>query len=157
MPFIRKHGAYITPQKIKDIIANPDNMIKLLQALKEEQQKRKQLEQKIEEEKPYVTYAKQVELCENALQIGEWVKSISRTYDVIISRNKAFKWLRQNGYLNTKNVPYQSWINLGYVEYYVRPVTLDNEVKIEAGTTYITPKGQIALTEKIVEYFRKEV
>lgn len=44
IPTIRRHGAYATPVTIESIIADPDTGIRLLQALKEEQEKRKALE-----------------------------------------------------------------------------------------------------------------
>jgi prophage antirepressor-like protein len=43
LPSIRKHGAYATPATIESIINNPDFGIRLLQSLKEEQEKNKTL------------------------------------------------------------------------------------------------------------------
>lgn len=44
IPSIRKHGAYMTPETIEAAILNPDTIIKIATALKEEQEKRKALE-----------------------------------------------------------------------------------------------------------------
>lgn len=44
LPSIRKHGAYMTPATIEQMIATPEFGIKLLSALQEEQEKRRQLE-----------------------------------------------------------------------------------------------------------------
>lgn len=44
VPSIRKHGAYMTPETLEAAILNPDTMIKLCTALKEEQDKCKALE-----------------------------------------------------------------------------------------------------------------
>ena len=44
IPSIRKHGAYMTPETLEAAILNPDTLIKLCIALKEEQDKRKALE-----------------------------------------------------------------------------------------------------------------
>jgi prophage pi1 protein 08 len=44
IPSIRKHGAYLTPETLEAAILNPDTMIRLCTALKEEQDKRKALE-----------------------------------------------------------------------------------------------------------------
>lgn len=41
---IRKHGAYMTPETLEAAILNPDTMIKLCTALKDEQDKRRALE-----------------------------------------------------------------------------------------------------------------
>lgn len=44
LPTIHKHGAYLTPETLENAILNPDTMIKLCTALKDEQDKRKALE-----------------------------------------------------------------------------------------------------------------
>ena len=44
LPSIRKTGAYMTPETLQDCLSNPDTMIEILQTLKNEQEKRKQLE-----------------------------------------------------------------------------------------------------------------
>ena len=44
LPSIRKHGAYLTPETLEAAILNPDTMIRLCTALKDEQDKRKALE-----------------------------------------------------------------------------------------------------------------
>ena len=44
LPSIRKHGAYMTPEKLKEVILNPDTMIELCIALKDEQDKNKALQ-----------------------------------------------------------------------------------------------------------------
>ena len=44
LPSIRKHGAYMSPATIEKLISDPDTIIQLATALKEEQEKRKALE-----------------------------------------------------------------------------------------------------------------
>lgn len=44
LPAIRKHGAYMTPEKIEEVLLNPDTLIKLAQRLKEETAARKNAE-----------------------------------------------------------------------------------------------------------------
>lgn len=44
LPTIRKHGAYMTQETIEQAILNPDTLIKLATALKDEQNKNKQLQ-----------------------------------------------------------------------------------------------------------------
>ena len=43
IPSIRKHGAYMTPEKLREVILNPDVMIEVCMNLKAEQEKNKQL------------------------------------------------------------------------------------------------------------------
>ena len=44
LPSIRKHGAYMTAEKLEEVILNPDMMIKLCTALKEEKDRNKELQ-----------------------------------------------------------------------------------------------------------------
>ncbi len=44
LPSIRKHGAYMTPETLEAALLNPDAIIKIATALKEERDKRKALE-----------------------------------------------------------------------------------------------------------------
>lgn len=44
LPSIRKHGGYLTPQKMEEALLNPDVLIRLATDLKEEREKRIQAE-----------------------------------------------------------------------------------------------------------------
>lgn len=44
LPSIRKHGAYIGPETLEDMLTSPDLVIKLLTALKAEQEKNRSME-----------------------------------------------------------------------------------------------------------------
>jgi len=50
LPSIRKHGAYVTPSLIDQMLADPDMMIRLLTELKEERAKAAALADKVEEQ-----------------------------------------------------------------------------------------------------------
>lgn len=44
IPSIRKHGAYMTQEKLQEVLCNPDALFQIVSALKEESDKRKALE-----------------------------------------------------------------------------------------------------------------
>ena len=44
LPSIRRHGAYMTPEKLREAVLNPDTLIELCQQLKGEQEKNKHLQ-----------------------------------------------------------------------------------------------------------------
>lgn len=56
LPSIRKHGAYMTSVTIDKMIASPEFGIQLLTALKEEQDKRKELEGEVQVMQPKAEY-----------------------------------------------------------------------------------------------------
>lgn len=56
LPTIRKHGAYMTPEKIEEALLNPDTIINLAQQLKSEREGRLIAEQQVNELRPKATY-----------------------------------------------------------------------------------------------------
>lgn len=47
LPSIRKHGVYFTPEKIEEVLNDPDTIIRLATTLKEEKQKRAEAEKHV--------------------------------------------------------------------------------------------------------------
>ena len=58
IPSIRKHGAYMTPQTIEDLIMNPDSIIQLATTLKQEREKRVALEETVSVQQQQITEMK---------------------------------------------------------------------------------------------------
>lgn len=56
LPAIRKHGAYMTPDKIDEILSDPDTIIKLATQLKVEREGRLVAEQRVNELTPKASY-----------------------------------------------------------------------------------------------------
>ena len=56
LPTIRKHGAYLTPDKIEEVLLNPDTLINLATQLKQEREARLIAEQRVNELTPKATY-----------------------------------------------------------------------------------------------------
>lgn len=149
LPSIRKHGIYATPNTLDKMISSPDFGIKLLTALKEEQEKRKQLENKVEKDKPKVLFADAVETAKTSILVGELAKLL-RQNGVKIGQNRLFEWLRQNGYLIARaghdhNMPTQYSMERGLME--IKERTINNP----DGSTYITRTPKI--TGKGQRYF----
>lgn len=151
LPSIRKHGAYATSETIESIISNPDNGIKLLQALKAEQDKNKALEVENTELKPKALFADAVASSKNSILIGELSKIIKANgYD--IGQRRLFSWMRDNGYLmksgEAYNQPTQKSMDLGLME--IKKSTINNpDGSIRTTTTTkITGKGQVYFVNK---------
>lgn len=152
LPTIRKHGAYATPETIESIIANPDNGIRLLQALKEEQEKRKALEAQNEEMKPKALFAEAVSASKSSILIGDLAKIIKQNgHD--IGQKRLFEWLRDNGWLIKQkgaswNMPTQRSMEMGLFE--IKESTFQNpdgSVRITK-TPKVTGRGQVFFINK---------
>lgn len=158
LPSIRKHGGYLTPEKVEEALLNPDTLIRLATDLKEERQKRIEAEQVVETQKPKVLFADAVSTSDTSILIGQLAKLITQNGHNI-GQNRLFDWMRQNGYLGKSgqhyNEPTQYAMERGWFEVKERTVNNpDGSVRITR-TTKVTGKGQVYFINKFLD--RQEV
>lgn len=156
LPSIRKHGAYITTQKMEELMKNPETWIKLIQTLQQERQEKQKLQDQIEIDKPKVLFADAVATSESDVLIGELAK-ILKGNGIEIGQNRLFEKLRQDGFLIRRdgsdyNTPTQKAMNLGLFKLKETAIThSDGHITISK-TTKVTGKGQ----QYFVQYFMAE-
>lgn len=147
VPAIRKHGAYMTEATLEKALTSPDFLIQLATQLKDEQQKRLNLENQIKLDAPKVHFAEAVSTAKTSILIGDLAKILTQNgYET--GQKRLFEWLRTNGYLikqkgSSWNMPTQTAMEKGLFE--VKESTHqspDGSVKISK-TTKVTGKGQI--------------
>lgn len=147
IPSIRKHGAYMTPDKLEQVLLNPDTLMQLAQNLKDEQEKRKALEAQIESQKPAVLFTGAVETSKTSILIGELAKMLKQN-GINIGQNRLLAWMREKGYLIKRkgtdyNMPTQRSMDMGLFE--IKETTINNpdgSIKISK-TPKVTGKGQV--------------
>lgn len=158
LPSIRKHGAYMTENTLEEALTNPDFLIKLARELKEEQSKRKALEEEKRLNAPKVIFADAVSTSKTNILVGELAKILKQN-GVDTGQNRLFEWLRENGYLIKRkgtdyNMPTQRSIDLGLFDI-KESVHLDsNGVNVITKTPKVTGKGQQYFISK---FLNKEV
>lgn len=146
IPSIRKRGVYATPQAAEQMLKDPDVMIRALQELKAERQKRQQLEQKQKEDAPKVIFADAVAASQTSILVGDLAKLICQN-GVSIGQTRLFAWMRSNGFLMSRagasyNMPTQRAMESGLFE--VKESTFvhsDGRIGI-VKTPKVTGKGQ---------------
>ncbi|NJJ36743.1 transporter [Clostridioides difficile] len=75
LPTVREHGAYLTDDKIEEILSNPDTIIKLATDLKEKRAKIKKLEvEVIHKEDVIIGLVENISLAEKRQRINQIVK-----------------------------------------------------------------------------------
>lgn len=148
IPSIRKHGAYMTQEVIEKTLTNPDFIIQLATQLKDEREKRKLAEKKIEEQKPLVTFAETCIKSKDNILVRELAK-IAHEQGMDIGEKKLYKKLREWGMvLKHSTEPSQRHVNSGYFVVEEGNVNTAYGVKLTK-TTKVTPKGQIYIIEKL--------
>lgn len=154
LPSIRKHGTYMTEQTLEQALTNPDFLIQLATKLKDEQDKNRQLQGTIEEQKPKVIFADAVNASHTSILVGELAKLIKQN-GVDLGQKRLFEWLRNKGYLIKRkgcdwNMPSQKSLDMGLFE--IRESThsnADGSIKI-CKTPKVTGKGQLYFINKFL-------
>ena len=151
LPSIRKHGAYMTDNIIERTLTDPDYLIQLATALKDERQKRIEAEQSVKEAQPAITFTKAVSGSVSSCLIGELAKLINQN-GTPMGERRLFQWMRDNGYLGTKgeryNIPNQKYVDMGLFELKKGVRSGNNGVLHTTITTKVTGKGQIYFVNK---------
>lgn len=147
LPSIRKHGAYMTPQKIEEVLLNPDTIIKLATELKAEQEKRVALESKVEQDKPLVAFVNSVSVAKTSILVGELAKLLKQN-GVDMGQNRLFAWMRENGYLISRkgtdyNMPTQRSMEMELFEIKESTISHGDGHTSISKTPKVTGKGQI--------------
>jgi len=142
LPSIRKHGAYMTPQKIEEVLLNPDTIIKLATALKEEQAKSLLLEQRVAEYEPKVQYLDQI------LQSKGIMATSQIAADYGMSAYKLNKILFEEHIqrkVNDQWILYREHMNLGYTKSETIPIVRSDGTHDTKLQTKWTQKGRLMI------------
>lgn len=152
LPAIRKHGGYLTPEKIEEALMNPDTLIKLATQLKTEREARLQAEALNEANKPKVLFHDAVTDASNAITMADLAKLLKQN-GVNTGRDRLYDWMRENGYLMksglSKNMPTQRSMEAGWFKVQEHVVTTPYG-HIVKHTTYVTGKGQVYFIKKFL-------
>lgn len=154
IPSIRKHGAYMTQETLEAAILNPDYLLKVATALKEETDKRKALESKVQADAPKVLFADSVAASTSTILIGELAK-ILRQNGVDMGEKRLFQWMRENGYLvkrngSDQNMPTQMSMELGILKVKETVVCHSDGHTTISKTPKVTGKGQTYFLNKFL-------
>lgn len=153
LPAIRKHGGYLTQEKVEEALLNPDVLIKLATELKDEREKRKALEGKIEADRPKVLFADSVSTAKTSILIGELAKLLKQN-GLEVGQKRLFTWMRENGYLmragSSYNMPTQRAMEQGLFE--IKETTINNpdgSTRLTR-TPKVTGKGQVYFVSRML-------
>lgn len=161
IPSIRKHGAYMTPDKLEDILLNPDTLITLATELKKERAAREHLEGLRRLDKPKVIFADAVCASKRSILVGELAKLLKQS-GVEIGQNRLFEWLRNNGFLISRkgsdyNMPTQKAMEMGLFE--IKETAIphsDGHITVSL-TPKVSGKGQKYFVNRFLQGVKQDV
>lgn len=139
--------------RIKELLTKGHTELKVPQSFAEALQLAADQARKIEEQQkalqaaaPKVEFADTVASSDSSILVGELAKLVAQK-GVKIGQNRLFEYLRNNGYLCTrngnKNYPTQRSINQGLLEVIERAIPKPDGSCIVTFTTKVTGKGQV--------------
>ncbi len=148
LPAIRKHGGYLTQEKIEEALLNPDILIQLATSLKEERELNKKKDQIIGELKPKADYTDMILQNKGLVTITQ------------ISKDYGLSGQAMNNLLHELKVQYkqsEQWLlyaehhGKGYTHSETIPITRkDGSPDIKMNTKW-TQKGRLFLYELLKE------
>ena len=130
----------MTPETIETVLLNPDTIISLATALKEERQKAAKLVVENAELKPKAAFADTVSNSTGALNMGQMAKLLHNKH-IDMGRNRLMNFLRNEKILMQDNLPYQQYIERGYFKV-VESVVGSEQYPITKTSTLVLPAGQ---------------
>lgn len=149
LPAIRKHGAYMTEQKIEEALLNPDTLITLAKQLKAEKKQRLLAQKQVEEMTPKAVFHDAVANAENTMLVRD-VAHFLRQNGLDIGGTRFFVWLRLNGFLTKNNQPTQLSLERGYFK--VKETVVHTNHGFQTKTTpKITGRGQTFFLKKMLK------
>lgn len=135
IPAIRKYGAYMTPEKLKEAICNPDTIIEICMQLKLEQERRKQVEAENRQIRPKADYF------DNLVEIGLNTNLRDTAKEFCCPPSYLIQWLVAHGYLyrdsKARLKPYQSSVKSGL--FVLKEYCVNNHAGLQV---LVTPKGR---------------
>lgn len=144
IPSIRKHGAYITPEKLWEFYSSPENLAAVFNDLYNEQCARRELEAKVERDAPKVLFAEQVESSEDTISIKE-MAGLFHKNGMDMGQNRLYQRLRDDNLLCTRNgaynLPTQMALEQGWFKIREKCYDYGDERHITSETR-VTVKGQ---------------
>ncbi len=161
---LMKFGMTATPERLEDIVNNPDLVIGLATELKKERKEKEKLQNQIIELEPARIYTESIKISETDILIRDLAKMLNQA-GIDIGQNRLYGWLVDNKYLirqrkwseskqKYRNIytPTQRASDMGLIKLVPRPIqTRAGEPPITQFTCYVTGKGQVYFINKFFE------
>ena len=151
IPAIRKHGAYMVPQTVDEILNDPDTIIRLATQLKAERAKQAELEstvalqkQQIAELSPKAGYYDLILQTRDTVSISKIAKDYGKS---AIWMNRKLSELGVQYMQGRMWLLYQKYAQQGYTQSKTVPIVHKDGMPGSAMSTYWTQKGRLFLYE----------
>lgn len=149
-PAVRDHGGYLTPEKVEEVLLNPDTIIRLATDLKAEREARELAEATNAELAPAANSWNKLADAAGDFSVAEAAKILSRDPAITTGRDRLFAYMESVGWIFKSRNPrggwetYQTQVDTGRVcERPAKPFlnSKTGNYELPAPTLRITAKG----------------
>ena len=144
LPTIRKNGGYLTPEKVEEVLSNPDTIIKLATEIKNLRTENSMQKQMIAEFKPVKEYV------DTILSSTDTVTITQIAADYGLSARALNKILWEEHLIHSVNgqwILYKRWMNKGFTKSEtIKVPRADGSTKVVMNTKW-TQKGRLKIHE----------
>lgn len=148
LPSIRKHGAYMTSEKIEQALTDPDTIIQLATTLKREREERMLLEQQIAEYEPKLSYLDTILSSSDTVTITQ----IAADYGMsAVSMNKLLNQFGVQHKISGQWILYKKHMKNGYTKSHTSEIQKSSGGTRVVMNTKWTQKGRLFLYNLLKE------
>ncbi len=142
LPSIRRRGAYLTADKVEQVLSDPDTIIRLATELKAERAEREALRAENERLAPKALFADAVASSDDLIIVRE-LAHILRQNGLDTGERRLYQRLREDGYVEKRrNHPTQRSLDMGLMRVVETTITKPDGTSIVRSTVKVTGKGQ---------------
>lgn len=149
LPAVRKHGGYLTQEKIEEALLNPDAIIQLATNLKQEREKIAVLEQQIAEYEPKIGYLDMILATTDTVATSQ----IAADYGIsAIALNRLLHDLGVQHKVGKQWLLYKKHMNQGYTKSETTLIPMADGTEKAVMNTKWTQKGRIFIYELLKKH-----
>ena len=149
LPAIRKHGGYLTQEKIEEALLNPDTIIQLATNLKQEREKVAVLEQQVAEYEPKIGYLDMILTTTDTVATSQ----IAADYGMsAIALNRLLHDLGVQHKVGKQWLLYKKHMNQGYTKSETTLIPMSDGTDKTVMNTKWTQKGRIFIYELLKKH-----
>lgn len=149
LPSIQKHGGYLTPEKVEDVLMNPDTIIQLATQLKEARARNESLTNQIEKQQPLADFAELCMQSDKSIKVRELAHMLS-SHGIKIGEKRLYDKLREWKYIEKVGTePTQRSIEQELFEVATGVKQKPSGEPFTWRTPYVTSKGQMHIANRL--------
>ncbi len=155
IPSVLKHGVYMTPATLNEMMQHPESWNTMFQTLLAERKAKETALKQIEQDKPKVDFYNAVGCVSGTITLTDMSKLLQNA-GIPMGVQKFTLWLITNGYLTQRKLPSQKSLNLGVLAMKEQVYSSNDHGMQCREYARVTGKGQQYFIKKLIDLSDKK-